>query len=276
MKKHNNCKPVTPGTRFLIRADKSQLWKGKPVKHLSVGLSSSGGRNNLGRITSRHRGGGHKQTYRIVDFKRAKLDVAATVKRIEYDPGRSAFLALVEYEDGTLSYMLAAQGMKEGDKVVSSSTDCSLNVGNCMALGNIPVGTVVHNIEIRPGKGGQLARAAGSSARILGKDSGYAQLSLQSSEVRLISLSCRATIGTVANAAHKGISYGKAGRVRWLGQRPHVRGVAMNPVDHPHGGGEGKTSGGRHPVSPWGKCAKGKKTRSNKLTSGYIVRRRKK
>jgi large subunit ribosomal protein L2 len=272
----NRCNPITPGTRFLIRTDKSELWKGKPVKSLLSSLSSSGGRNNLGRITSRHRGGGHKKAYRLVDFKRNKLDMPATVKRIEYDPIRSAFLALIEYEDGTLSYILAAQGMKIDDKVVSSDKECGVTVGNCMPLSNIPVGTVVHNIEMKPEKGGQIARAAGSSARILGKDSGYAQLSLQSSEVRLISLACKATIGTVTNAAHKGISYGKAGRVRWLGQRPHVRGVAMNPVDHPHGGGEGKTSGGRHPVSPWGKCAKGKKTRSNKLTSGYIIRRRKK
>jgi large subunit ribosomal protein L2 len=274
--KNNHSNPITPGTRFLIRTDRSQLWKGKPVKSLLSSLSSSGGRNNLGRITSRHRGGGHKKAYRLVDFKRAKVEMQAVVKQMEYDPIRSAFIALIEYEDGTLSYILAAHGMKTGDHVVSSNKDCVLSPGNCMPLSNIPVGTVVHNIEMRPEKGGQIARSAGSSARILGKDSGYAQLSLQSSEVRMISLACRATIGTVANAAHKGISYGKAGRVRWLGQRPHVRGVAMNPVDHPHGGGEGKTSGGRHPVSPWGKCAKGKKTRSNKLTSGYIIRRRKK
>ncbi len=274
--KNNHSNPVTPGTRFLVRTDRSHLWKGKPVKSLLASLSSSGGRNNLGRITSRHRGGGHKKAYRLVDFKRSKVEMPALVKHMEYDPIRSAFIALIEYEDGTLSYILAAQGMKPGDNVISSDKECALNPGNCMLLSNIPVGTVVHNIEMRPEKGGQIARSAGSSARILGKDSGYAQLSLQSSEVRMISLACRATIGTVANSSHKGISYGKAGRVRWLGQRPHVRGVAMNPVDHPHGGGEGKTSGGRHPVSPWGKCAKGKKTRSNKLTSGYIVRRRKK
>lgn len=270
LKKYN---PTTPSQRGLVRVDKSDLWKGKPHKALTRGLTKSGGRNNLGRMTSRHRGGGHKRLYRIVDFKRNKLDCPATIERIEYDPNRSAYIALIKYDDGVYSYILAPAKMKAGDKV-ESGPDADIRTGNCLPLKNIPVGTIVHNVEMKPGKGGQLARSAGTSVSLVGKDSGYAQIKLASGEVRLVSLECMATIGTLSNADRKNTIIGKAGRSRWLGKRPHVRGVAMNPVDHPHGGGEGKTSGGRHPVTPWGKPTKGKKTRKNKLTNKFIIRRR--
>jgi large subunit ribosomal protein L2 len=266
--------PVTPSLRGLIQVDKSHLWKGGPHKPLTVGLSKTGGRNNLGRITIWHRGGGHKRLYRVVDFKRDKIDVAATVQRIEYDPNRTCFIALIKYDDGAYAYILATHALKSGDVVISGD-NVDIKDGNTMPLNNMPVGTNVHNIEMKPGKGGQMMRAAGSFAQLVGKDSGYAQLKLRSGELRVVPLSCRATIGILSNADHQNETIGKAGRKRWLGRRPVVRGVAMNPVDHPHGGGEGKTSGGRHPVTPWGKSTKGKKTRKNKFTSKFIIKRRK-
>lgn len=270
LKKYN---PTTPSQRGLVRVDKSKLWKGKPLKKLSVGLKKTGGRNNLGRITSRHIGGGHKRLYRLVDFRRSKLNLNAVVERIEYDPNRTCHIALIKYSDGEMSYILAPAKLKQGDQVVSGDS-VDIKNGNAMRLQNIPVGTTIHNIEMKPGKGGQIARSAGSSAVLVGKDSGYAQIKLSSGEVRLILLDCMATIGSLSNADKKNTIVGKAGRSRWLGNRPKVRGVAMNPVDHPHGGGEGKTSGGRHPVTPWGKPTKGKKTRSNKLTSKFILKRK--
>lgn len=270
MKQHS---PVTPSSRSFISIDHSGLWKGRPLKSLSFGATKTGGRNNFGRITCRSRGGGHKRLHRVVDFKRNKLDIPAMVQRLEYDPDRTAFLALIKYEDGSFAYVLATQNMKAGDKVISSNSAEALE-GNCMSLEFIPIGSTVHNIELKPGKGGQLARSAGAFAQVVGKSGGYAQVKLSSSEFRLIHLSCKATIGAVANPSHRNESLGKAGRNRWRGFRPTVRGVAMNPVDHPHGGGEGRTSGGRHPVTPWGICTKGKKTRSNKRTSSYIIRRR--
>ncbi|MDK9697117.1 MAG: 50S ribosomal protein L2 [Siculibacillus sp.] len=266
-------KPVTPGLRQLVIVDRSGLYKGKPVKALTEGLSKSGGRNNLGRVTARFIGGGHKRTYRVVDFKRRKADVPATVERLEYDPNRTAFIALVRYADGELSYILAPQRLAVGDTVVSGAS-VDVKPGNAMPIGNIPVGTIVHNVEIKPGKGGQIARSAGSYAQIVGRDQGYVIVRLMSGEQRLILGSCLASIGAVSNPDHMNTSIGKAGRSRWLGRRPHNRGVAMNPVDHPHGGGEGRTSGGRHPVTPWGKPTKGKKTRSNKATNKFIVRSR--
>jgi len=271
LKKYN---PTTPSQRGLVRVDKSDLWKGGPVKQLTEGISKTGGRNNRGRITSRHIGGGHKKLYRLIDFKRNKFDSIATIERIEYDPNRTAYIALIKYEDGELSYILAPAKLNPGDKIVSGNDDVDIKIGNCLPLKNIPVGTIVHNVEMKPGKGGQIARSAGASVSLVGKDSGYAQLKLASGELRIVPLSCMATIGTLSNADKKNTIVGKAGRNRWLGRRPHVRGVAMNPVDHPHGGGEGKTSGGRHPVTPWGKPTKGKKTRKNKLTSKFILRRR--
>jgi large subunit ribosomal protein L2 len=266
-------KPTTPSQRQLVTVVRDELWKGAPEKKLTVGLSKSGGRNNHGRITTRHIGGGHKRRYRLVDFKRRKYDVEATIERIEYDPNRTAFIALIRYTDGEVAYILAPARVPAGTKVVSGEK-VDIKPGNALPLKNIPVGTIVHNIEMKPGKGGQLARAAGSYAQLTGKDSGYALLRLRSGEVRLVRADCMATIGSVSNADHQNINIGKAGRNRWKGKRPTVRGVAMNPVDHPHGGGEGKTSGGRHPVSPWGKPTKGKKTRSNKRTDKFIVRRR--
>ena len=271
LKKYN---PTTPSQRGLVRVDKSDLWKGGPVKQLTEGISKTGGRNNRGRITSRHIGGGHKKLYRLIDFKRNKFDSIATIERIEYDPNRTAYIALIKYEDGELSYILAPAKLNPGDKVVSGNDDVDIKIGNCLPLKNIPVGTIVHNVEMKPGKGGQIARSAGASVSLVGKDSGYAQLKLASGELRIVPLSCMATIGTLSNADKKNTIVGKAGRNRWLGRRPRVRGVAMNPVDHPHGGGDGKTSGGRHPVTPWGKPTKGKKTRKNKLTSKFILRRR--
>jgi len=264
-------KPVTPGLRQLVIVDRSELYKGKPVKALTEGKVSSGGRNNNGRVTVRFRGGGHKQSYRLVDFKRrAKLGMPATVERIEYDPNRSAFIALVKYEDGTLSYILAPQRLSAGD-VVMSGEQADIKPGNALPLANIPIGTIVHNVELKIGKGGALARSAGTYAQIVGRDQGYVILRLNSGEQRLVHGQCFATVGAVSNPDHMNISIGKAGRSRWLGRRPHNRGVAMNPIDHPHGGGEGRTSGGRHPVTPWGKPTKGKRTRSNKRTDGLIV-----
>lgn len=267
-------KAYTPSTRQLINIDRSELWKGRPHKPLTSGLTKSGGRNNNGRITSYNKSGGHKRLYRTIDFRRDKHNLLATVERIEYDPNRSAFIALLKYEDGEFRYVVAPQRLKAGDQVVSGEK-VDVKPGNAMMLKNIPVGTIVHNVELKIGKGGQLARAAGSYVQIMGRDSGYVIVKLSSGEVRLIKGECMATVGSVSNADHSNRSYGKAGRMRWLGKKPHVRGVAMNPIDHPHGGGEGRTSGGRHPVSPWGIQTKGKKTRKNKRTSTMIIRRRK-
>lgn len=268
-----NYKPTTPSTRQLVTVDRSSLWKGKPLKSLVKGKKSSGGRNNHGHITSRHKGGGHKKLYRQIDFKRQKHNIAATVERLEYDPNRTAFIALIHYKDGEYAYILAPQRLKEGD-VVQSGDDVDIKPGNALPLKNIPVGTIVHNVEMKKGGGGQLARSAGSYAQIAGKDTGYVMLRLRSGEVRLVRAECMATVGAVSNPDHQNIVIGKAGRQRWKGKRPVVRGVAMNPVDHPHGGGEGKTSGGRHPVTPWGKPTKGKRTRKNCRTNKYILRRR--
>ena len=268
-----NFKPNTPSQRGLILVDRSELWKGKPVKALTEGLNSKGGRNNTGRITTRRRGGGHKRRYRKVDFKRRKFDVAATVERLEYDPNRSAFIALVRYEDGELAYILAPQRLRPGD-VVLAADRADIKPGNAMPMENIPVGTIIHNIEMRPGKGGQIARAAGTYAQLVGKDAGNAQLRLSSGEARMVPAKCMATIGAVSNPDNQNTNMGKAGRNRWLGKRPSVRGVAMNPVDHPHGGGEGRSSGGRHPVTPWGVPTKGKRTRKKKKSAAMIMRRR--
>ena len=270
LKKFN---PTSPGRRTLVLVDRSELWSGRPEKSLTEGLSSKGGRNNTGRITARRRGGGAKKLYRKVDFRRAKMDVEATVLRLEYDPNRTAFIALVEYADGQKSYILAPQRLREGDKVISGER-VDVKPGNTMPLKNIPVGTIIHNIEMKPGKGGQIARSAGTYAQLVGRDAGYAQLRLQSGEVRMAQGECLATIGAVSKPDHGNVKIGKAGRTRHLGKRPSVRGVAMNPIDHPHGGGEGRTSGGRHPVTPWGKPTKGKRTRSNKATDRLIIRSR--
>jgi large subunit ribosomal protein L2 len=266
-------KAITPSLRQLVIVDRSGLWKGKPVKALTRGKSETGGRNNHGHITAHHRGGGHKRRLRLVDFKRRKFDVTATVERLEYDPNRSGFIALIKYTDGELAYILAPQRLKAGDQVVSGER-VDIKPGNAMPLANMPVGTIVHNVELKKGRGGQLARSAGTYAQLVGKDAGYAQIKLNSGELRLVPAECLATVGAVSNPDQQNIVIGKAGRTRWLGHRPVVRGVAMNPVDHPHGGGEGKTSGGRHPVTPWGKPTKGKKTRKNKATDKYIIRRR--
>lgn len=265
-------KPMTNGQRGLVRVDRSDLWKGKPVKSLTVGLTKSGGRNNMGRITSRHIGGGHKRRYRLIDFKRSRLG-SARVERIEYDPNRSALIALVRYEDDALSYILAPQRLAVGD-VVSTGKNVDIRPGNALPLSSIPVGTIVHNVELKAGKGGQIARSAGNYAQLVGRETGYAQIRLNSGELRLVRQECMASIGAVSNPEHSNETIGKAGRKRWLGRRPHVRGVVMNPVDHPHGGGEGRTSGGRHPVTPWGKPTKGKKTRSNKKTDALIIKSR--
>ncbi|WP_028035641.1 50S ribosomal protein L2 [Chelativorans sp. J32] len=267
-------KPGTPGQRQLVIVDRSGLHKGKPVKGLTVGLTSKGGRNNYGRITARFQGGGHKRTYRLIDFKRRKFDVSGVIERLEYDPNRTGFIALVRYDDGELSYILAPQRLAAGDRVVSSASAVDVKPGNAMPLANMPVGTIVHNVELKPGKGGQLARSAGSYAQLVGRDQGMAILRLNSGEQRLVAGACLATVGAVSNPDHANVSLGKAGRKRWLGKRPHNRGVTMNPVDHPHGGGEGRTSGGRHPVTPWGKPTKGRKTRSNKATDKFIMRSR--
>ena len=263
-------KPTTPSQHQLVLVDRSGLYKGAPVKTLTEGKHSTGGRNNNGRITTRFRGGGHKQSYRIIDFKRRKADVAATVERLEYDPNRTAFIALVKYADGELAYILAVQRLAVGDTVISGES-VDVKPGNAMPAGNIPVGTIVHNVELKIGKGGQIARSAGSYAQIVGRDGEYVILRLNSGEQRLVHGRCMASIGAVSNPDHMNTSMGKAGRTRWLGRRPHNRGVTMNPVDHPHGGGEGRTSGGRHPVTPWGFPTKGKKTRSNKSTTKFII-----
>jgi large subunit ribosomal protein L2 len=267
LKKYN---PTTPSQRQLVLIDRSALYKGKPVKALTEGKNASGGRNNNGRITTRFRGGGHKQSYRIIDFKRTKFDAAATVERIEYDPNRTAFIALVKYPDGELSYILAPQRLSAGDSVVAGES-VDVKPGNAMPAGNIPVGTIVHNVELKIGKGGQIARSAGTYAQIVGRDQEYVILRLNSGEQRLVHGRCMASIGAVSNPDEMNTSIGKAGRKRWMGRRPHNRGVTMNPIDHPHGGGEGRTSGGRHPVTPWGFPTKGKKTRKNKVTTKFII-----
>ena len=266
-------KPTTPGRRGLVLVSREGLWKGKPEKALTEGLRKKGGRNNTGRITARRRGGGHKRRYRVIDFKRNKLDVVGTVERLEYDPNRTAFIALINYEDGERAYIIAPQRLTVGDKVVSGE-QVDIKPGNAMPMKNIPVGTIIHNVELKLGKGAQIARSAGTYVQLIGKDQGYAQLRLSSGELRMVRGECMATIGAVSNPDQQNIKLGKAGRNRWLGKRPSVRGVAMNPVDHPHGGGEGRTSGGRHPVTPWGKPTKGKRTRSNKKTDRMIMRRR--
>ena len=265
--------PTSPGRRQLVTVDRSELHKGRPEKSLVEGLTKKGGRNNTGRITAFHRGGGAKRLYRKVDFKRAKLNMAGTVTRLEYDPNRTAFIALVEYADGEKAYILAPQRLKAGDQVVSSER-ADIKPGNAMPLKAIPVGTIIHNVELKPKKGGQIARSAGAYAQLVGRDRGYAQIRLNSGELRMVPDACLATIGAVSNPDHLNENLGKAGRSRWKGRKPTVRGVVMNPVDHPHGGGEGRTSGGRHPVTPWGKPTKGRKTRSNKATDKFIIRSR--
>ncbi len=268
-------RPTSPGMRTLIRVDRSELHKGKPEKSLiDKDHHRATGRNNMGEITSWHRGGGHKRRFRIIDFKRNKFDVEATVERLEYDPNRTAWIALVKYADGDLNYIIAPQRLAAGDKVIAAEK-ADIKPGNAMFIKNIPVGTLVHNVELHPGKGGQLARSAGTSIQIVGRDSGWTQVKMNSGELRLINGNCIATVGSVSNTDHSNVQHGKAGRKRWLGWKPHNRGVVMNPIGHPHGGGEGKSSGGRNPVSPWGKCAKGTKTRKNKKTDKFILRRRK-
>ena len=265
--------PKTPGTRQLVLVDRSTLYKGKPVKALTEGKNQTGGRNANGRITVRFRGGGHKQSYRTIDFKRIKRDVNATVERIEYDPNRTSFIALVKYADGDQAYILAPQRLGVGDIVVAGD-HVDVKPGNAMPLSNMPVGSIVHNIELKIGKGGQLARSAGTYAQLVGRDGEYVIVRLNSGEQRLVHGRCMATVGAVSNPDHMNISIGKAGRKRWMGRKPHNRGVAMNPIDHPHGGGEGRTSGGRHPVTPWGFPTKGKKTRKNKSTTKFIIANR--
>ena len=268
-------KSYTKSTRGTVLVDRKKLWKGKPLKSLTIGKHSTGGRNNLGRITSRSKGSGHKNKYREIDFYRKKDDLKAKVKRIEYDPNRSAHVALIEYEDGIMNYILAPHRINISDEIVSGRNK-EIKVGNCMPLSDIPTGTDIHNIELNPNGGGKLVRSAGSSAQISGTDDNYCIVKLNSGEIRKIISTARATIGSVSNADHQNIKIGKAGRNRWKGKRPSVRGVAMNPVDHPHGGGEGKTSGGRSPVSPQGQSAKGLKTRNNKRTNKFIISRRRK
>jgi large subunit ribosomal protein L2 len=266
-------KPITPGLRQVVLVDKSDLWKGGPHKGLVAGSAKTGGRNNLGRITTRHHGGGARKQYRVVDFKRAKRDVEAKVERIEYDPNRTAYIALVKYKDGEFSYILAPQRLAPGDVVIAGEK-ADIKPGNALPLRNVPVGTVVHNVELKLGRGGQLARSAGTYVQLVGKDQGYAILRLSSGELRKVSAECWASIGAVSNPDQQNVKIGKAGRTRWMGVRPTVRGTAMNPIDHPHGGGEGRTKGGRHPVTPWGQPTKGYKTRHNKSTDRLIVRRR--
>ena len=268
-----NYKPTSAGLRQLVIVDRSELYKGAPEKSLTIGLTKSGGRDNYGHVTSRRIGGGHKRKHRIIDFKRNKNAAEATVERIEYDPNRSAFIALISYNDGEKAYILAPQRLKAGDKVVSASK-ADIKPGNAMPLKNMPVGTIVHNVELKAGKGGQLVRSAGCYAQLVGKDAGYAQLKLSSGELRVVREECLATVGAVSNPDNQNKMLSKAGRNRWLGNRPVSRGVAMNPVDHPMGGGEGRTSGGRHPTTPWCKPTKGYKTRSNKKTDRFIMRSR--
>jgi len=266
-------KPTSPGRRFVVKVVTPELHRGAPHKPLLEKQSSTGGRNNAGRVSTRHRGGGHKHHYRIIDFKRNKDGVPGVVERLEYDPNRSAHIALIKYADGERRYILAPRGVSAGAPI-QSGTDAPVKPGNAMPLRNVPVGTMVHNIELKPGKGGQIARSAGAGVQLVAREGSYATLRLRSGEMRRVLVECRATIGEVGNSEHSLRSYGKAGAMRWRGVRPTVRGVAMNPVDHPHGGGEGRTSGGRHPVSPWGTPTKGHKTRSNKRTDKMIVRRR--
>ena len=270
-----NFNPTTPSRRSLVLVDRSELHKGSPVKKLTKGLTKTGGRNNKGRTTMWWKGGGHKRSYRIIDFKRKKDDKKAEVIRLEYDPNRTCHIALIKYEDGELSYIIAPQKLKVSDTVISGSS-VDIKPGNCLPMKNIPPGTILHNVELKPGKGGQIARSAGSSVQLVGKDRNNAMLKMVSGEQRLVPLICRATIGVVSNPDHQNSKSGKAGRSRWLGKRPHVRGVVMNPVDHPHGGGEGRTSGGRNPVTPWGVPTKGKRTRNNKRTDKFILKRRNK
>ncbi|MGF1455708.1 MAG: 50S ribosomal protein L2 [Alphaproteobacteria bacterium] len=266
-------KPMTPGQRGLVLIDRSALHSGRPEKTLTEGLTKKGGRNNTGRVTARRRGGGHKRLYRVIDFRRKKFDMPATVERLEYDPNRTAFIALIKYEDGELAYILAPQRLKAGDQVLAGAK-VDVKPGNAMPLSAVPIGTIIHNIELKPGAGGKIARSAGTYAQLVGRDLSYAILRLSSGEQRVVRSECMATVGAVSNPDHANTNLSKAGRARWLGRRPAVRGVAMNPVDHPHGGGEGRTSGGRHPVTPWGKPTKGKRTRSNKSTDKYILRSR--
>jgi len=271
-KKH---KPRSPGSRFAVTPSFDEITASKPERKLLRKLTRKGGRNNHGHMTARHRGDGHKRRYRVIDFRRDKVGVPGTVKTIEYDPNRTARIALVNYADGEKRYILAPVGLRVGEQVVSSA-HADIKPGNCLKLKWIPLGTILHNVEIRPGKGGQMVRSAGAGAQLMAKEGKYATLRLPSGEFRKILLECRATVGQVGNTEHANLKLGKAGRSRWLGRRPHVRGTAMNPVDHPHGGGEGRTAGGRHPVTPWGQPTKGKRTRKNKSTDQYIVKRRKK
>ncbi|MEO1249027.1 MAG: 50S ribosomal protein L2 [Pseudomonadota bacterium] len=266
-------KPITPGQRQLVIVDRSGLYRGKPVKKLTEGLTKKGGRNNTGRITARRIGGGSKRAYRKIDFKRDKHDMAATVERIEYDPNRTGFIALVKYDDGELRYILAPQRLGVGDKVISGER-VDVKPGNAMPLRSMPVGTIIHNVELKPGKGAQIARSAGTYVQLVGRAAGYAQIKLSSGELRMVRGDCMATVGAVSNPDQANIKLGKAGRKRWIGKRPSVRGVAMNPIDHPHGGGEGRSSGGRHPVTPWGKPTKGHRTRGKKPSDRLIIRRR--
>jgi large subunit ribosomal protein L2 len=268
-------RPTTPGLRQLVLVDRGHLWRGAPIKMLTEGKTKSGGRNNYGRITTRHIGGGHKQAYRRIDFKRTKHDMPASVERLEYDPNRTAFIALIKYQDGEQAYILAPQRLKVGDQVIAGAR-VDIKPGNAMPLSAIPVGTIIHNVEMKVGAGGKMARSAGTYAQLVGKDAGYAQVKLMSGELRVIRAECIASIGAVSNPDNMNQKLGKAGRTRWMGFKPHNRGVVMNPVDHPLGGGEGRSSGGRHPVSPWGQPAKGYKTRSNKRTDKMIIRRRNK
>lgn len=272
LKKFN---PTSPGQRQLVQIDRKDLYKGKPEKTLTEGLTKSGGRNNHGRMTARHIGGGHKRRYRVIDWKRNKLDVEGTVLRLEYDPNRTAFIALIEYTDGEKRYIVAPQRLNVGDKIIAGEK-VDVKPGNCMPLKNMPVGTIIHNVEMKPGKGAQMIRAAGTFGQLVGRDQGYAQIKLTSGELRIVRGECIATVGAVSNPDHMNTNDGKAGRTRWKGKRPSVRGVAMNPVDHPLGGGEGKSAGGRHPCTPWGKPTMGYRTRKNKATDKYIIRRRKK
>lgn len=266
-------KPTSEGRRQLVIVGREGLHKGKPVKALTEGLTKSGGRNNMGRVTAFRHAGGHKRTYRIIDFKRRKWDMPATVERLEYDPNRTAFIALIKYQDGELAYIVAPQRLAAGDTVVAGEK-VDVKPGNAMPLKSIPVGTIIHNVEMKPMKGAQIARSAGCYVQLVGRDAGYAQIRLSSGELRMVPDSCMATIGAVSNPDNMNENSGKAGRSRWMGIRPSVRGVAMNPVDHPMGGGEGRTSGGRHPTTPWGKKTRGPKTRQNKATDRLIIRRR--
>ena len=268
-----NYNPTTPSRRSLVLVDRSDLHKGAPVKKLTKGLAKTGGRNNKGRTTMWWKGGGHKRSYRLIDFKRINDDKKAEVIRLEYDPNRTCHIALIKYEDGQLSYIIAPQKLKVSDTVISGN-NVDIKPGNCLPMKSIPPGTLLHNVELKPGKGGQIARSAGSSVQLVGKDRNNAMLKMVSGEQRLVPLICRATVGVVSNPDHQNAKSGKAGRSRWLGKRPHVRGVVMNPVDHPHGGGEGRTSGGRNPVTPWGVPTKGKRTRNNKRTDKFILKRR--